>query len=58
VFTYYYGDLNKLRFAEVELSGTVDMDWVDDKVAASDIKIVRELTLQDLVKIYNSMEKE
>jgi hypothetical protein len=56
VFNYYWGDLNDRRFAEVELSGEMESD--ENKVAASDIRIVRELTLQDLVKIYNSMEKE
>jgi len=55
VFNYYAGELNKLRFAEVELSG--EIDWGYDKVAASDIKIVRKLSLTDLVEIYNSMEK-
>ena len=55
VFTYYYGDLSKLRFAEVELSGKID--WGDDKVAASDIKIVRELTASELAEICNSMDK-
>lgn len=55
IFKYYYGDVNQLRFAEVELSG--EMVSEGSKVAASDIKIVRELTLQDLVKIYNSMKK-
>jgi hypothetical protein len=33
------------------------MDWYGNKVAASDIKIVRELTVSELAKIYNSMEK-
>ena len=56
VFNYYNGKLNNLRFAEVELSG--EMDWKEDKVAASDIRIVRELTLSELAEIYNSMEKE
>ena len=48
--------MTKRCFAEVELSGEVS--WADDKVAASDIKIIRELTLQELFDIYNSMEKE
>jgi len=56
VFDYYDGDLDYLHFAEVELSGT--MDYEANKVAASDIKIVRELTATDLANIYNSMEKE
>lgn len=56
VFNHYDGELSGLRFAEVELSG--NMDWDDDKVAASDIKIVRELSVSELAKIYNSMEKE
>ena len=55
VFNHYWGDVNDRRFAEVELSGK--MDWEDDKVAASDIKIVRELFVNDLAEIYNSMEK-
>ena len=55
VFNYYDGLLEDLRFAEVELSGT--RDWETDKVAASDIKIVRELTATELAEIYNSMEK-
>ena len=36
IFGYYYGDMTKRCFAEVELSGEVS--WADDKVAASDIK--------------------
>jgi hypothetical protein len=56
VFNYYDGNLSNLHFAEVELSG--EMDSKEDKVAASDIKIVRELTASDLAEIYNSMEKE
>ena len=55
VFNYYHGNLIDLRFAEVELNGK--MDWDKDKVAASDIKIARELTVSELAKIYNSMEK-
>ena len=56
VFNYYRGILNGLHFAEVELSG--EMDWVKDKVAASDIRIIRELTASELAEIYNNMEKE
>jgi len=56
VFNYYGGDLDNLCFAEVELSGKMDREY--DKIAASDIKIVRELTARELAKIYNSMEKE
>ena len=56
VFNYYSGILNGLHFAEVELSG--EMDWVKDKVAASDIRIIRELTASELADIYNNMEKE
>ena len=55
VFNYYDGDLSYRHFAEVELSGT--MDCVGDKVAASTIKIVRELSVSDLAEIFNSMEK-
>ena len=55
IFNYYYGKLSSLHFAEVELSGT--MDWDGEKIAASDIKIVRELTASELAEIYNSMEK-
>ena len=55
VFNYYYGNLDKLHFAEVELSGK--KTWEEDKVAASDIKIIRELTASELAEIYNSMEK-
>jgi hypothetical protein len=64
VFNYYYGELKKLRFAEVELSGKLDyvsgkLDYdTYDKVAASEIRIVRELTATELAEIYNSMEKE
>ena len=58
VFNYYHGALHRLRFAEVELSGKMDSEYDYEKVAASDIKIVRELTASDLAKIYNSMEKE
>lgn len=55
IFNYYYGNLDSLHFAEVELSGEMDKDF--DKVAASDIRIVRELTISELAEIYNSMEK-
>ena len=55
VFNYYQCILNNLRFAEVELSGK--MSWNKDKVAASDIKIVRELTVSELAEIYNEMDK-
>lgn len=55
IFNYYHGDLHSLHFAEVELSGEMDKDF--DKVAASDIKIVRELTISELAEIYNNMEK-
>ena len=55
VFNYYNGNLNELRFAEVEMSG--DLDFKFDKVVASKIKIVRELTASELADIYNSMEK-
>jgi len=55
IFVYYYGKLNALHFAEVELSG--DMDEAFGKVAARDIKIVRELTISELAEIYSSMEK-
>ena len=55
VFDYYYGDLRYLRFAEVELSG--ETHWNDNKVAASDIRIVRELSITELAEIFNSMEK-
>jgi len=56
VFNYYKGNLDELHFAEVELSG--DMDWKTDKVAASDIRIIREITASELAAIYNSMGKE
>ena len=56
VFNHYAGKLNTLHFAEVELSGEMDNEF--DKVTASDIKIVRELTATELAEIYNSMEKE
>jgi hypothetical protein len=55
VFNHYEGFLDGLRFAEVEMSG--DLDFRSDKVAASDIKIVRELSAIELADIYNSMEK-
>jgi len=55
VFNYYYGNLGNLHFAEVELSG--DMDEAFGKVAASNIKIVRELTVSELAEIYSNMEK-
>ena len=58
VFNYYYGKLEELRFAEVELSGEMDFDDDDSKVSASDIRIVRELKVQELFDIYNEMEKE
>ena len=58
VFNYYNGHLDELRFAEVELSGEMDFDDEDSKVAASDIRIIRELTVQELFDIYNKMEKE
>lgn len=55
VFNHYDGNLSGLRFAEVEMSG--ELDFRADKVAASDIKIVRELTATELSDIYNSMKK-
>lgn len=55
IFNFYNGDLDDLRFAEVELSG--EMDWDEDKVAASNIRIIRELTASELAEIYNSMKK-
>jgi hypothetical protein len=58
VFNYYCGKLNTLRFAEVELSGEMDFEGKDSKVAASDIRIIRELTASELFDIYNKMEKE
>lgn len=58
VFNYYWGNLSERHFAEVELSGEMDFDDEDSIVAASDIKILRELTLSELAEIYNSMEKE
>ena len=58
VFNYYGGDLRRLHFAEVELSGEISFAVICDKVAASDIKIVRELTVQELCDIYNKMKKE
>ena len=57
VFNYYYGQLDTLHFAEVELSGEMDFNGKDSKVAASDIKIVRELTVQEMFDIYNKMKK-
>lgn len=57
IFNYYWGNLNKLHFAEVELSGDIDFDDDDSKVAAKDIRIIRELTVTELAEIYNSMEK-
>jgi hypothetical protein len=57
VFNYYCGNLNTLRFAEVELSGEMDFEGKDSKVAASDIRIIRELTISELFDIYNKMEK-
>ena len=58
VFNYYSGELRDLRFAEVEMSGEMDFNEYDSKVAASDIKVVRELSVQELFNIYNKMEKE
>ena len=58
VFNYYYGYLDNLHFAEVELSGDMDWDFTNEKTAASDIRIIRELTVSELMDIYNSMEKE
>ena len=58
VFNYYYGYLDNLHFAEVELSGDMVWDFTNEKTAASDIRIIRELTVSELMDIYNSMEKE
>jgi hypothetical protein len=58
VFDYYHGELSGIHFAEVELSGEISFAVTCDKVAASDIKIVRELTVQELCDIYNKMKKE
>lgn len=51
VFNYYWGKLSRIRFAEVELSG--EKDWSDDKVAASDIKIIKEVSYEDLFNEFN-----
>ena len=60
IFIYYYGYLSELHFAEVELSGKTheSKNGHDTKVAASDIRIIRELTATELAEIYNNMEKE
>ena len=55
VFNYYCGTIDNIHFAEVELSGVLDVD--KDKIAASDIKIVREISVSELADIYNKMVK-
>lgn len=57
VFNYYWGNLNGLHFAEVELSGVLDWGYSNYNTAASDIRIIRELLVQELFEIYNNMEK-
>ena len=57
VFYFYYGDLKYLHFAEVELSGKMDVTSGRSKVAASDIKVIREISVQEMCEIYNKMEK-
>jgi hypothetical protein len=56
VFNYSNGETDRYNFAEVELSG--EMDWGKDMVAASDIRIVRKLTVSQLAEIYNEMAKD
>lgn len=49
VFRYY--EIYRSRFAEVELSGIIDRNGgCDSKICASHIKIVKELTLSEMVE--------
>lgn len=57
IFNYYNGELSGLHFAEVELSGDLDLGYNNYNTAASDIRIIRELSVQELFEIYNNMEK-
>ena len=56
VFHSYHfkdGDLKTIAFAEVELSGKIAFADTNTLVRASDIKIIRELSLQELFDIFN-----
>ena len=58
----YYPNKDGNRFALVELSGTIDCgkfccNYWDSKVAATDIKIIKELTFQDLIAEFNRLNK-
>ncbi len=54
VFRYYAP--NKSRFCLVEVSGTVKTDG--DKLACSEIKIVREVTIKEMIGYATEMAKE
>ena len=57
----FYPNENGNRFALVELSGTIDFNknfgCDDSKIAATDIKIIKELTFQDLIAEFNRLNK-
>ena len=57
VFNYYYGKLTNLHFTEAELSGEMSFSDEYSELAASDIRIIRELTVSELAEIYTKMEK-
>jgi hypothetical protein len=58
LFDHYCGTIANLKFAEVEISGTIDNTAKDDRIAASDIAIIRELSLNDLINIFNQNGNE
>ena len=56
----YYPNKYGIRYALVELSGTIDFSQLDaltqdSKVAASDIKIIKELSFSDLISEFNRL---
>ena len=52
-FNYYRFDLNN-RVAEVEALGDIDTGAVGDKACTNKIKIVRELTWEEVLSMCNS----
>ena len=58
--SYHYKDedLKNITFAEVELSGKMTFADMNTMVRASDIKIIRELSLQELFDIFNDTARK
>ena len=55
----YYPNENNNRFALVELSGYIDFKEVENmtKLAATNIKIIKELTFNDLISEFNRLNE-